>query len=195
MLASWRRRTCRRVCLAGLVLALGSTLPSPLSASVVVPATLDELAGEADLIVHARVAGVGTRQAPGTRRVERVVSLDVLRPLKGSPDGTVVVILPGGTYGRYRTVVPGVPEMAEGGEGVFFLRTSPAGVPHLVGLSQGFLRVRVDPATGQRMVAAPVVAGTDGPVVRGANDRGPQPLARVETRIAQVVLAQLRGRR
>jgi hypothetical protein len=177
------------------VLALASTLSSTLTASVVVPATLDELASEADLIVHGRVARVDTRQAPRTGRVERVVSLDVLRPLKGSPDATVFVILPGGTFGRYRTVVHGVPEVAEGEEVVLFLRTSPAGVPQLVGLSQGFLRVRVDVATGQRTVAAPVVSGVDGPVVRGATDRGSQPLAAIESRIARVVLAQVRGRR
>jgi hypothetical protein len=57
------------------------------------------------------------------------------------------------------------------------------------------LRVRVDPATGQRMVGATTVAGTDGPIVRGAAHRGPQLLSRVEARIAQVVLAQVRGRR
>ena len=194
MLASWRRPSRRRVCVAGLALAL-ATLPFPLSASVVVPATLDELAGEADLIVHARVARVDTRQAPRTLRVERVVSLEVLRPLKGSPDGTVVIVLPGGTFGRYRTIVHGVPEVAEGEEAVLFLRASASGSPQLVGLSQGFLRIRIDPATGQRTVIAPVAAGTDGPVVRGANDRGPQPLARIESRIAGVVLAQVRGRR
>ncbi len=138
------------MCVAGLALVLA--LPSTLAASVVVPATLDELAVEAELIIHARVARVDTRQASGTRRVERVVSLDVLRPLKGSPEGTVFVVLPGGTYGRYRTVVPGVPDVAEGEEVVLFLRASPTGVPQLVGLSQGFLRVRVDAATGQRVV-------------------------------------------
>jgi hypothetical protein len=183
------------MCIAGLVLALASILPSSLSASVVVPATLDELAGEADLVVHARITRVDTRQAPQTLRVERVVSLEILRPLKGSPEGTVVIVLPGGTYGRYRTIVPGVPEIAEGEEALFFLRASPAVGPQLVGLSQGFLRVRIDPATGQRMVIPPIAAGIDGPVVRGATDRGPQPLARVESRIAGVVLAQVRGRR
>ena len=181
------------MCIAGLALALA--LPSTLAASVVVPATLDELAVEAELIIHARVAHVDTRQAPGTRRVERVVSLHVLRPLKGSPEGTVFVVLPGGTYGRYRTIVPGVPEVTEGEEVVLFLRPSPTGVPQLVGLSQGLLRVRIDAATGQRLVGAPVVAGTDGPIVRGATDRGPQLLARIESRIAQAVLAQVRGRR
>ena len=91
--------------------------------------------------------------------------------------------------------MPGVPEVAEGEEAVLFLRPSPAGATHLVGFSQGVMRVRIDPSTGQRMVAAPVTSEAAGPVVRGATDRGPQPLATIEARIARVVLAQLRGRR
>jgi hypothetical protein len=194
MLASLRRPSRRGLfALAGLILALA--LPRPLAASVVIPATLDELAGEADLIVHARVARVDARQAAGTLRVERVVTLAVVRALKGSPGETVQLVLPGGTYGRYRTVVPGVPEVAEGEEAVLFLRPSSTGVTHLVGFSQGVMRVRIDPSTGQRMVAAPVVSEVVGPVVRGATDRGPQPLATIEARIARAVLAQLRGRR
>ncbi len=78
---------------------------------------------------------------------------------------------------------------------MLFLRPSPTGATHLVGFSQGVLRVRIDPSTGQRMVAAPVMSEMVGPVVRGATDRGPQPLATIEARIARVVLAQLRGRR
>ena len=145
--------------------------------------------------MHARVARVDTRQAPGTLRVERVVTLAVVRALKGSPGEVLQLVLPGGTFGRYRTVVPGVPEVAEGEEAVLFLRPSPSGATHLVGFSQGVLRVRIDPSTGQRMVAAPVMSEVVGPVVRGATDRGPQPLATIEARIARVVLAQLRGRR
>jgi hypothetical protein len=194
MLALWRCPSRRGLlALAGLTLALA--VPRSLAASTIIPATLDELAAEAHLIVHARVARVDTRQAPGTLRVERVVALDVLRALKGSPDARVALVLPGGTYGRYRTVVPGVPDVSDGDEVVLFLGASPGGVPELVGFTQGLLRVRVDPETGQRTVAAPVVGGTDGPVVRGATDRGPQSLARIEARIAHVVLAQLRGRR
>ena len=193
MLASPRRPRRGLSALAVLLLALA--LPRSLDASVVIPATLDELAGEADLIVHARVARVDTRQAPGTLRVERVVTLAVLRALKGSPGEALQLVLPGGTFGRYRTVVPGVPEIAEGEEAVLFLRPSPTGATHLVGFSQGVLRVRIDPSTGQRMVAAPVLSEVVGPVVRGATDRGPQPLATIEARIARVVLAQLRRRR
>ena len=149
MLASLRRPTRRGLfALAGLALALA--LPQSLDASVVIPATLDELAGEAHVIVYARVARVDARQAPGTLRVERVVTLAVVRALKGSPAEALQLVLPGGTYGRYRTVVPGVPEIAEGEEAVLFLRPSPTGATHLVGFTQGVMRVRIDPATGQR---------------------------------------------
>jgi hypothetical protein len=182
---------------ASLVAAAAAAILSSLSlhASVTVPATLDELAVEADVVVHARVARVDTRQAPGTLRVERVVALETLRPFKGSPGEALHVVLPGGTFGRYRTVVPGVPELVEGDEGLFFLRATATAAPRLVGLSQGLLRVRVDPVTGARTVGGAVLAGRDGPIVRGATDRAPQPLAAIESRIASVVLAQVRGRR
>ena len=194
MLASLRRPSGRGAfALAGLMLALA--IPRSLDASIVLPATLDELAGEADFIVHARVARVDARQARGTLRVERVVTLAVVRALKGSPGEVLQLVLPGGSYGRYRTVVPGVPEVAEGEEAVLFLRPLPTGATHLVGFTQGVMRVRIDPSTGQRVVAAPVMSEVAGPVVRGATDRGPQPLATIEARIARVVLAQLQGRR
>lgn len=190
-----QRHPSRRALLAIAAVTLGLLTPRLPEASVTIPATLDELAAEADLVVHARVAGVETRQAAGTLRVERVIALDVLRALKGTPTGELHLVLPGGTYGRYRTVVPGAPDVAEGDEAVLFLRVLATGVPQLVGFSQGLMRVRLDATTGERMVGAPIAAGVDGPVVRGATDRGPQPLARIEARIAQVVLAQLRGRR
>lgn len=189
------RRALWRAALAVAAGTFALVLPPSLQASVTVPATLDELSVEADLVVHARVARVDTRQAPGTLRVERLVLLETLRPLKGSPTDGLSVVLPGGTFGRYRTVVPGVPEVVEGEEALFFLRARATAVPQLVGLSQGLLRVRVDPATGARTVGGAVLAGRDGPVVRGATDRGPQPLSAIEARIASVVLAQLRGRR
>ena len=194
MLATQRVHSSRaRLAAAGLAFALAAAVS--LHASVTIPATLDELTAEAELVVYARVAGVETRQAPGTLRVERVVALEVIRALKGTPPEGLQLVLPGGTFGRYRTVVPGMPELAGGDEAVVFLRASAAGAPHLVGFNQGFLRVRVDSATGARMVAAPVGADVEGAVVRGVPGRGAQPLDRIEARIAGVVLAQLRGRR
>jgi hypothetical protein len=189
------RAPSRRARLASICLAAALAAAVPLHASVTLPATLDELTAEAELVVYARVAAIETRQAPGTLRVERVVALDVIRALKGTPPDGLRLVLPGGTFGRYRTIVPGVPELTGGDEGVLFLRASANGAPHLVGFSQGFLRVRVDPETGTRTVSAPVAADAEGVVVRGAPGRGAQPLYLVEARIAGVVLAQLRGRR
>ena len=146
--------------------------------------------------MHARVARVDARQAPGTLRVERVVTLAVVRALKGSPAEALQLVLPGGTYGRYRTVVPGVPEVAEGEEAVLFLRPSPTGATQLVGLLAG------RPARPDRSVDG-AADGRAPPSCRRSPDRscaGP-PIAdrsrwrRFEARIARVVLAQLRGRR
>ena len=197
----FRRRASRAgAWVAAIAIALAPATSS--QASVIVPATLDELAGEADLVIYARVAAVVPRQQPRTLRVERLVALDVLRALKGTPPDDLAFVLPGGAFGRYRTIVPGMPEIAEGDEAVIFLRLQPgAAAPQLVGFTQGLLRVRVDPASGGRSVVAPAVAGIDGPIVRGATDRGAQPLARIEARIAAAVLARLappnavRGRR
>ena len=62
MLATQRVPTSRaRLAAAGLALALAAAVP--LHASVTIPATLDELTAEAELVVYARVAGVETRQA------------------------------------------------------------------------------------------------------------------------------------
>jgi hypothetical protein len=190
--SQWAQWSRVRLLAAGAALACAVL---PVHASVTIPATLDELTAEAELVVYARVAGVETRQAPGTLRVERVIALDVIRALKGTPPEGLQLVLPGGTFGRLRTVVPGVPELDGGDEGVLFLRASPGGAPRLVGFNQGFLRVRLDPASGRRIVAAPVASDAEGPVIRGAGGRGSQPLDRVEARIAGVVLAQLRGRR
>ncbi|MEO5820739.1 MAG: hypothetical protein ABIT71_09555 [Vicinamibacteraceae bacterium] len=200
MLPSRMARSGRaRLAMAGptlaLAVALAAATSNSLIASVTLPATVDELAAEADAVVHVRVARVEARQAAGTLRVERLLTLDVLRTLKGAPGGVVQLVLPGGTFGRYRTVVPGVPDVADGDEAVVFLRGAGTSAPRLVGFSQGFLRVRIDAATGQRVVGSFSAAGADGPIVRGATGRGPQPLARLEARIAQVVLAQVRGRR
>ena len=194
MLAPWKHPSGRGLLLlAGLWLAL--ILPRLLGASVVVPATLDELAGEADLIVHARVARVDTRQAPRTLRVERVVVLEIMRALKGSPEQTVVGRPAGRHLGATRTVVPASPTWRRATR--WSCSCAPRRAPGRSWsasrrVSSAFASIR---RPGERTVGAPAAAGIDGPVVRGATDRGPQPLARIEARIARVVLAQVRGRR
>jgi len=169
-------------------------LSAPLAATVILPATLDELASQADAVVYARVAHVSARQAAGSLRVERVVGLDVVRYLKGSGDATVQVRIPGGTLGRYRTVMPGAPELTNGDEAVFFLGGNGVSLPWLVGLGQGVQRIDVDQASGRRVLRSPSLAGAEGPIRRGDPARHPISLEEFEGRLAATLIAQ-RARR
>ncbi len=173
------------------VAALAFTVP--LEATIILPATLGELTAEADAIVYARVASVTSRQSAGTLRVERLVSLDVVRYLKGSGEQTIALQVPGGTYGRYRTVMPGTPELATGDEAVFFLTATTRGLG-LAGLAQGIYRIAVDEASGRRVVRAPIEGTSDGPIRRGDAARRPVSLDEFEGRVAVSVIAG-RGRR
>jgi hypothetical protein len=162
----------------------------PARATVVVPAGVAELANEARAIVHGRVVRIDTRQGDG-RRVERIVTVQVADYLKGSLGNVVQLQLPGGTFGRYRTIQIGAPELEEGDEVVLFLGqgdTDP--LPHLLGFHQGLYRLVTDPSSGERFVMPPLVQGAGAeatqptPVTRGDVTRRPQTLDEFRATIA-----------
>jgi hypothetical protein len=128
-------------------------------ATVLIPAELGELARDADVVAHGRVISVEARQAEGSRRVERVVTLEVEQSLKGSATELVTFVSPGGELGRYRTVMVGAPEFLVGEEVVVFLRAGRGRAAHVLGLNQGVFRVATLGASGQRLVLSPVVVG------------------------------------
>jgi hypothetical protein len=130
------------------------------------------------VIVYGRVADVRAAwvQTDTSRRIESIVTLEVSSYLRGGPGGTVTFRVPGGTVGGYRTTMIGAPEFTAGEEVVLFLRSGGPAIPQVFGLSQGVFRVRVDAATGQRLVVPPaLIAASDAPatVRRGAPDRRP----------------------
>jgi hypothetical protein len=158
-------------------------------ATVVVPAGMTELAQEARAIVHGRVVRIDARQGDGLR-VERIVTVQVSDYLKGSLGNVVQLRLPGGSYGRYRTITIGTPELAEGDEVVLFLaQRDGEALPHLLGFHQGLYRLVSDPSTGERFVMPPVVQGAAGaaeamPVTRGDVRRRPATLDEFRATIA-----------
>lgn len=190
----------RRAGAAGLVLAcvLAVCGPSPASGSVIVPAGVSELAAEARAIVHGRVVRIDTRQGEG-RRVERLVTVQVADYLKGGLGNVVQLSLPGGTFGRYRTIMIGAPELAEGDEVVLFLGQGDGeALPHLLGFHQGVYRLVSDPSTGERFVMPPLVQGAavDAmgqpvavPVTRGDVTRRPPTLDEFRATIAAALHA------
>jgi hypothetical protein len=168
-------------------------------ATVVVPADFAELTVEAGAIAYGRIVRVEAHQ-DARLRVERLVTLQVLEYFKGSWGNVVQFRMPGGTLGRYQTVMIGTPDFTEGEEVVLFLgvrldddRDRPAR-PYVLGMHQGVYRVIADQATGRRMVTPPLVLGagvegTSSPTKRGDVNRVPVELREFQGRIAAALAA------
>lgn len=173
------------VCVLHLALCISTTRPA--SATVLLPADFTTVVTESGSIVHGRVIGISSRLAGPQRIIESLVTVQVIESLKGSssPGGTVSFRIPTGQVGRYRRVIIGAPEFAEGEEVVVFLRTRAPAVPTLFGLSQGVYRVKRSDARSAVVMPAPVTAQGTGVerVVRGDPVRKPMP---VESFVRQV---------
>jgi hypothetical protein len=148
-----------------------------LNATVIVPIEFREMVTSAPVIVHGRVTDVRSALVDGRRSVDTFVTVDASEYLKGNLGDHVTFRVPGGEVGRYRTVFVGAPEFRTGDEVVLFLKTARGTVPIIVGFNQGAFRVVADPASGRRMVTAPILMSRGGtepePVVRGAITRRP----------------------
>ena len=136
------------------------------SATVILPADFSTVVTESGVIVHGRVVRVESQLTAPERVIESVVTLAVVRSLKGDVAATVAFRVPNGQVGRYRRVLVGAPEFIEGDEVVVFLQGRPPAMPSVFGLNQGVYRVARD-ASARAMVMPPRMAAPDGRVVRG----------------------------
>jgi hypothetical protein len=163
-----------------VILLIASLAITPaLHATVLVPAEFSEIVSGSQIIVYGRVAEVRGDWTDDRRHIETIVTLDAGTYLKGGPGENVTFRVPGGTIGRYRTLMVGAPEFRTGDEVVLFLKANGPSVAHVFGLSQGVFRVRRDARTGRRLVVPPALtAHREAPqkVTRGAPDRQPVPL-------------------
>jgi hypothetical protein len=160
--------------------------PAALRATVIVPAEFREIVNGADIIAYGRVAATTAGWTEDRKQIETFVTLQVATYLKGGPGETLTFKVPGGQVGRYRNVMVGAPQFAEGEEAVVFLNTQSGGRPVVFGLNQGVFRVRFDGQTRRRVVTPPALMARSQAselVVRGAAERRPVPL---ETFGAQV---------
>lgn len=163
-------------------------VPSSTRATVVVPTDLNELVRDSLAIVRGRVASVRARQGTG-RQVERLVTIDVITYYKGDLGKSLVFRVPGGTLGRYRTLVIGAPKYVDGEEVVLFLNARGPSMPHVLGLFQGTYRVVEDEAAGTRVVVPAGLRATSRTrqVVRGDGSRRPVELRTFEAMLRQLV--------
>lgn len=173
-------------------------LSRPSSASVVVPASLEELSRSAIAIVHGEVSRVESRWAEsGRRRIETLVAIEVRQYLKGNLGGTVVIRVPGGRMGRYQSVMAGAPTFREGDEVILFLGANGPSYPFILGLGQGVYRVARNVASSAALVSPPaltVQAQGAGRVVRGDSSLRPWPLQRFTEEVRRLANEQARGK-
>ncbi len=179
-----RRTTLLLTLMMGLALTAGT-----LFASTFLSAEFREVVSEASTIVRGRVTDVRAMRSQAGD-VESVVTIAVEAALKGPAETFVAMRVPGGTIGRYRTVMTGAPVMQVGEQAVFFLKRGPGNSLWPVGLAQGIYRVT---ATGgiMGMVQAPVLPGVTtnatGAVVRGDVRRKALPVTEFESLVRLVL--------
>lgn len=177
----------RRLALAVFACAL----PAIAGATVVIPAEFREIVNGSDIIAYGRVVETVSVESADRARVDTQVTFEVGTYLKGAAAARVVFTVPGGTVGRYRSVMVGAPRFAPGDEAVVFLTREADGRTAIYGFNQGVFRVRLDEASRRVVVPAALMARGSAPetVVRGAAGRGPLGLeafgAQVQTVIAE----------
>lgn len=167
------------------LLLLCLALVAPISATTVAPLSFEQLVNESSTVVYGRVVDVRSQWTEDRRFIESVVSIEILRGMKGGLHETVSFIVPGGQIGRYLNVIPGAPVFVPGDTAVFFLTARGPRLPVTTGLTQGVYRVRPDARSGEMLVMPPVIDA--GKIVRGDAQRKPASLASFEASVRAVV--------
>lgn len=156
---------------------------APAGAVTVAPLSFEQLIQASSAVVFGRVSSVRTQWSEDRRHVESVVTVEVLKGLKGSPSEAMSFTVPGGQLGRYVNLIPGAPSFREGDLAVVFLAARGPRLPVTTGFTQGIYRVQRD-RTGELLVQPPVV--TTGRIVRGDADRKPVSLAAFESSVRAI---------
>ena len=152
-------------------------------ATTVAPLSFDQLVTASAAVVYGRVIDVRPQWTDDRRFIESVVSIEILKEMKGSAAETISFIVPGGQVGRYLNVIPGAPVLAPGDAAVFFLSSRGPRLPVPTGLTQGIYRVQRNAPSGEALVMPPVV-DAPGRIVRGT--RRPTTLSAFEASVRAV---------
>ncbi len=138
-------------------LILCATFVTTASAVTVAPLTFEQLVNQSAAVVLGRVVEVKGDFTDDRRGIQSLVTIEVVKGIKGNATGTLTFATPGGQAARYLNVIPGSPTFTRGDVAVFFVSSRGARLPVTTGFTQGIFRVRVD-AANQMMVVhkAPV---------------------------------------
>ena len=129
-------------------------LAALLSATTIVPVSVERLARESSHIVEAQASESWSQWNPQHSLIFTYTRFQIARTLKGQAPTTIVVKQPGGSAEGYTQKVAGVRHWRTGDQAVLFLRSSQEmdGTLEVTGLMQGnFLVHKSD--TGEIMVS------------------------------------------
>ena len=106
--------------------------------------SFEEMVSKATAIVRAKIGPATGRQHGALVYSHHKIS--ILETWKGNLGTSADVVVPGGQVGRLQQTVAGAPILPAGDELVLFLWTSPSGLTHVIGLSQGVFQLERDAA-------------------------------------------------
>lgn len=167
------------------VLVLATLFAASLEATTVAPLSFEQLVSESSAVVYGRVVDVRAQWTSDRRFIESVVSIEVIKGMKGGAGDSIAFTVPGGQVGRYLNVIPGAPSFTRGDLAVFFLTAHGPRLPVTTGLTQGVYRVQRDASSGAMLVMPPIVE-TAGRLVRGDAKRKPVALSVFESSVKQI---------
>jgi len=145
-------------------------VPTAAVAAVLPWMSLEEITGQAEVIVLGTVESAESSWSPDGRIIVTRTTVSVERPLLGGPRARVIVETPGGRVGDQTMIASGAPVFQRGERVVLFLepageqrpgagalggaRTPPGGAAlhAVVGWNLGRVSVRRDPLTGRDRV-------------------------------------------
>jgi hypothetical protein len=159
----------------------------PAAAITMAPLSFEQLVNNSAAVVLARVIDVRGDFIGAGRGIESVVTVSVLKGLKGGAAETLQFTVPGGRAGRYLNLIPGAPVFTTGDLAVVFLTGRGARLPITTGLTQGVYRVQ--PGSGEMMVMPPAIDNVSTRVARGDVQRKPVSLSTFEGRVRAIVEA------
>jgi hypothetical protein len=175
----------RRMVRLFVTLTLCAACWLPAAAVTLAPLTFEQLVNNSAAVVLGRVTDVRGEFVSGGRGIESIVTVNVLKGIKGADVETVQFTVPGGQAGRYLNVIPGAPTFAPGDLAVVFLTARGARLPVTTGLTQGVYRVRGSGA--QMTVMPPPIENAGQRMARGDVRRKPVSWAAFEASVRAIV--------
>jgi len=176
----------RSVSTLGLIGGLFALAVMPVQAVTVAPLSFEELVRQSSSVIYARVVDVRGQWTDDRRGIDSLVTVAVIKGLKGTSAAELTVTVPGGQVGRYLNLLPGAPSFAPGDLAVLFLTARGPRLPITTGFTQGIYRVMRDGPSGTTLVTPPVIEPVGQAIVRGDRRRKPVSLTAFETAVRAV---------